>query len=151
MTIFGFEIEMSVFWLIVAVVFAIIEALTMGLTTIWFTGGAVVSLVIALAGGGTPLQVVAFFVVSIILLIFTRKIFMKKLHTGEEKTNVEALIGEEAIVTACIKPLEPGRIKLRGQDWTAITSSKDESIEEGTHVKVIKIEGVKAVVKALDK
>lgn len=150
MTIFGFEIEMSVFWLIVAVVFAIIEALTMGLTTIWFTGGAVVSLVIALAGGSTPLQVVAFFVVSIILLIFTRKIFMKKLHTGEEKTNVDALIGEEAIVTVAIKPLEPGRIKLRGQDWTAITASKGEIIEEGAHVKVVKIEGVKAVVKALN-
>lgn len=146
MTIFGWAISMPVFWLIVAVVFAVIEGLTMGLTTIWFTGGAIVALVVSLLGAGVPVQVVAFLVVSILLLILTRKIFIKKLHTGQEKTNVDALVGMGAVVTTEIKPFEPGIVKLNGQDWTAIAEDSNTEIAKGVKVKVVRIEGVKTVV-----
>ena len=63
-----------VFWLVAAVVFAVIEGLTMGLTTIWFAGGAVVSLIAALLGAGLAVQIVLFFAVSIVLLFSTRKL-----------------------------------------------------------------------------
>ncbi|MFR8519463.1 MAG: NfeD family protein, partial [Emergencia timonensis] len=128
------------------VIFVIIEGLTMGLTTIWFAGGAVIALIAALLGAGLEIQIGLFFVVSIILLFSTRKLFVKKLHTGQEKTNVDALIGREAVVTSTIKPLEPGIIRLGSQDWTAICKAEDTVIAEGTRVQVIAIEGVKAVV-----
>ena len=118
----------------------------MGLTTIWFAGGAVIALIAALLGAGLEIQIGLFFVVSIILLFSTRKLFVKKLHTGQEKTNVDALIGREAVVTSTIKPLEPGIIRLGSQDWTAICKAEDTVIAEGTRVQVIAIEGVKAVV-----
>lgn len=150
MTIFGWAISMPVFWLIVAVVFVVIEGLTMGLTTIWFTGGAVIALVASLLGAGIPVQVVVFLVVSILLLILTRKIFVKKLHTGQEKTNVDALIGMGAVVTTKIKPFEPGIVKLNGQDWTAIAENSEAEIAKGVKVKVVRIEGVKTVVSPFD-
>jgi membrane protein implicated in regulation of membrane protease activity len=145
----GLSIEglMPAFWLIVGIIFAVSEALTVGLVTIWFTGGAVVALVAALLGAGIPVQVVLFFIVSIGLLVTTRKIFVNKLKTGGTKTNVDALVGEEAKVLTEIKPFEPGSVKLKGQEWTAVAKDDTLTIASGEVVKVVAIEGVKAVVK----
>ena len=145
----GLSIEglMPAFWLIVGIIFAVSEALTVGLVTIWFTGGAVVALVAALLGAGIPVQVVLFFIVSIGLLVTTRKIFVNKLKTGGTKTNVDALVGEEAKVLTAIKPFEPGSVKLKGQEWTAVAKDDTLTIASGEVVKVVAIEGVKAVVK----
>jgi membrane protein implicated in regulation of membrane protease activity len=138
---------MPAFWLIVGIIFAVAEALTVGLVTIWFTGGAIVALIAALLGVGTPVQVILFLVVSIGLLVTTRKIFVNKLKTGGTKTNVDALVGEEAKVITPIKPFEPGCIKLKGQEWTAVAKDDTLTIASGDIVKVVAIEGVKAVVK----
>ena len=89
MTILGLTVSMSVFWLAATIVFVVVEGLTMGLTTIWFAGGAVIALAASLLGAGIAVQVVLFFVISVVLLISTRKLFVKKLQTGAEKTNVE--------------------------------------------------------------
>lgn len=138
---------MPAFWLIVGIIFAVAEALTVGLVTIWFTGGAIVALIAALLGAGTPVQVILFLVVSIGLLVTTRKIFVNKLKTGGTKTNVDALVGEEAKVLTEIKPFEPGSVKLKGQEWTAVAKDDTLTIASGEVVKVVAIEGVKAVVK----
>lgn len=143
--------SMPVFWLAAAIIFALIEGLTMGLTTIWFAGGAVAALIASLLGANLAIQIVLFFVVSVGLLLSTRKLFVKKLHTGQEKTNVNALIGKEGIVTSTIKPLDPGIIKLGSQDWTAICKDTEAVVAEGTKVKVVAIEGVKAIVIPLEK
>lgn len=145
----GMSVEelMPAFWLAVGIIFAVSEALTVGLVTIWFTGGAVAALIAALLGAGIPVQIVLFLVVSIGLLVTTRKIFVKKLKTGMTKTNVDALIGEEAKVLTEIKPFEPGSVKLKGQEWTAVSKDDTLTIASGEVVKVVAIEGVKAVVK----
>ncbi|MBR3785052.1 MAG: NfeD family protein [Firmicutes bacterium] len=142
---------MPAFWLIVGVIFAVAEALTVGLVTIWFTGGAIVALVAALLGAGIPVQIVLFLVVSIGLILTTRKLFVGKLKTGRTKTNVDALVGEEAKVLTDIKPFEPGSVKLKGQEWTAVAKDDNLAIASGEIVKVVAIEGVKAIVKPLEK
>ena len=147
----GMSIGMPVFWLAAAVIFAVSEALTVGLVTIWFAGGALVALAAALLGAGMSVQIVLFFVVSIGLLVSTRKVFVHKLNTGKAKSNVDALIGEEAKVLTEIKPFEPGCVKLKGQEWTAIAKDENLTIAAGEIVKVIAIEGVKAVVKPQEK
>lgn len=147
----GITIGMPVFWLVAAIVFAVSEALTVGLVTIWFAGGALVALAAALLGASTPVQIVLFFVVSIGLLVSTRRVFVNKLKTGKAKTNVDALIGEEAKVLTDIKPFEPGSIKLRGQEWTAVAKDDNLAIASGEIVKVVAIEGVKAIVKPQEK
>ena len=147
----GITIGMPVFWLIAAVIFVISEALTVGLVTLWFAGGALAALAASMLGASIPVQVALFFVVSIVLLATTRKLFVGKLKTGTTKTNVDALIGEEARVLSEIKPFEPGCIKLNGQEWTAVARDENLTIASGEVVKVIAIEGVKAVVQPQEK
>ena len=67
------------------------------------------------------------------------------------KTNIEALIGKEAVTISTIRPMEVGRIKLNGQEWSAVCRTEDAAIEEGAKVKVMAIEGVKAIVVPLEK
>lgn len=151
MTIFGFTVSMSVFWLAAAIIFVVVEGLTMGLSTIWFAAGALAALIAALLSASIAVQIVIFFAVSALLLVFTRKLFVKQLKTGTEKTNVDALIGREAIVTTEIGPFSPGAVKLGGQVWTAVLKNSADSLEKGTAVKVIGIEGVKLIVCPLEK
>lgn len=145
MTIFGISVSMAVIWLALAVIFLIIEAITVGLATIWFAAGAFVAFVLSLLNVPVLAQVVIFLAVSCCLLVFTRKIFVEKLRTGSESTNVDALIGETGIVTEEIRPLTVGQVKINGQIWSAL-GKDDETIEKDRLVKVIAIEGVKLIV-----
>ena len=145
MTIFGISVSMAVIWLALAVIFLIIEAITVGLATIWFAAGAFAAFVLSLLNVPVLAQVVIFLAVSCCLLVFTRKIFVEKLRTGSESTNVDALIGEIGIVTEEIRPLTVGQVKINGQVWSAL-GKDDETIEKDRLVKVIAIEGVKLIV-----
>ena len=146
MTILGLHISMTIFWLIVMIGFLIAEALTVGLVGIWFAGGALVAVILSLFEVSPLMQVIVFFAVSICLLVFTRKIFVEKLNTGKENTNVDALIGETGQVTMTINPMEVGQVKLKGQVWSALADDSLLTIEEGTYVTVKAIEGVKLIV-----
>lgn len=57
--------NMPAVWAVFAIVFILIEAATMGLTTIWFAAGAVAAMIAALAGGNKILQIGVFLVVSL--------------------------------------------------------------------------------------
>ena len=141
--------SLSIIWLIVLVVCLAIEISTLGLTSIWFAGGALLALIISLIGGPLWLQVLVFLVTSIVLLIFTRPIAMKYFNKNRAKTNVDSKIGKQAIVTVTIDNLKgEGQIVTEGMEWTA--RSLDSSvIEEGAIVTIEKIEGVKAIVKIM--
>ena len=97
---------------------------------------------------GIPLkaQIIIFLVASIILLTFTRKLFVDKLKTGKEKTNVDALIGEIGIVIEEIAPFQPGQVKVNGQMWKAVTGDDTTTISQQQRVKIVAIEGVKLIV-----
>lgn len=146
MTLFGLTVNTIIFWLIIALIMLIVEALTAGLTTIWFAGGAFAALICALIDLPIAVQIVIFFIVSICLLVFTRKIFVEKLKTGSQKTNVDALIGERAIVEAAIPAYGVGQVKVGGQVWSAVCEKPDMEIEAGKLVKIHAIEGVKVIV-----
>ena len=146
MTILGLHISMTIFWLIVMIGFLIAEALTVGLVGIWFAGGALVAVILSLFEVSPLMQTIVFFAVSICLLVFTRKIFVEKLNTGKESTNVDALIGETGQVTMTINPMEVGQVKLKGQVWSALADDSLLTIEEGTYVTIKAIEGVKLIV-----
>lgn len=138
---------LSIIWLVVLVACLVVEISTLGLTSIWFAGGALLAMIISLIGGPLWLQVLVFLVASIVLLVFTRPIATKYFNKSRTKTNVDSKIGKQAIVTERIDNLiGEGRIVTDGMEWTA--RSLDSSvIEEGTVVTIEKIEGVKAIVK----
>ncbi|EJX00548.1 Nodulation efficiency, NfeD [gut metagenome] len=135
-----------VIWLVLLAVLLGIEIATMGLTTIWFAGGALIAFLLSLFK--TPLwsQITAFIVVSIVLLIFTRPIALKYLNKGVEKTNVDSIPGQKGIVTQTIDNLKAeGQVMVQGMKWSA-RSKNDRVIEEGKVVKVAAVEGVKLIV-----
>ena len=94
-----------VIWLVILIVLLVIEVITLGLSTIWFAGGALASFIAALAGAGVAVQVVLFLAVSIVLLLFTRPVVMKYLNRNKTATNADSLIGEQAVVTQTINNL----------------------------------------------
>ena len=134
----------AILWLAAVVVLLVIEIATLGLTTIWFAGGALIAGIAAVAGAGRVVQFVLFLIVSLILLIFTRPIAMRYLNTNRTRTNAESLIGKEAVVTQTIENL-----KNQGQviEWTARTDDNEKMIEKDTVVEIERIEGVKLIVK----
>ncbi len=134
-------------WLIIIAACVIIEASTMGLTTIWFAIGALVAWFIHLTGLGLHVQIVVFLIVSIACLVLTRPIAVKKLKVGKNKTNLDSLIGETAKVETTINNFNNvGYVNLRGQIWSA-RSIDDEVIEKDEPVVVKEIKGVKLIVK----
>lgn len=139
-------------WLIIFAVCLIVEIISLGLTTIWACGGALVAMIIAFFGGcSLPLQIVVFLVVTTILFFTTRPIAKKHLDNKLVKTNVESLIGKHVIVSDDIDNLKSkGQVMINGVEWTA-RSKSNNIIPTGTEVVICEISGVKAIVEQADR
>ena len=137
----------ATFWLIAFIVLIVIEAMTMGLTTIWFAGGTLVAFVAALCGANSTIQIVLFLVISLLLLIFTRPLAAKYINNKTVKTNLDELIGKKAVVTTAIDNLaEIGEAQIEGKFWMARAVDDEVKIEKGATVIVVEIKGVKLMV-----
>ncbi len=138
-------------WLVVIILFIVIEVNTLALTTIWFAGGAVAAFLVALFGLSLKIQLVLFLFVSLLMLIFTRPFAAKFINKGTVKTNVESLIGKKARVTADIdNRMAKGAAVLNGQEWTARAEDDEVLIAVGTIVLVKEIRGVKLIVEPVE-
>ena len=116
-------------WLVVFVVFAALELVSLGLTCIWFAIGVV------------------FLVVTMVVLIFIRPFAIKYVNNKAEKTNVESMAGKQGKVVVEIDNINAkGMIKVDGMEWTA-RSVDGEIIPKDSLVTVVSVEGVKAMVR----
>ena len=114
--------EMAWVWLAALVIFAIVEASTVTLVSIWFVGGSLAALIAALCGGELWLQVVLFLAVSILLLLSLRPLLRKFYSPKKIQTNAPANIGKLAIVTEDIDNLRStGAVKLSGVVWDKLS------------------------------
>lgn len=139
--------NLTTIWLIVFVACIVIEIITMGLTTIWFAGGALVAAISAAVGAPLWLQIVLCVVVSLVLLYFTRPIAVKYFNKDRVKTNAESLVGRQAIVISEIDNLQGiGQVTVGGQEWTARTTEEGITLPVGSVVVVRAISGVKLMV-----
>lgn len=137
----------GIIWLALIIIFLIIEIATVGLTSIWLAGGSLVALVLCRLGVGTGVQIAAFFIVSVVLLVFTRPFAKKFINSNRTKTNYEEIIGKLVRVTEKIDDLnETGTAVVNGQEWTARAKNPVDVIEAGSIVKVVDIIGVKLIV-----
>lgn len=135
-----------IFWLVLFVVLLVVEIATMGLTTVWFAGGALIAFFAAYIHLGIGLQIVLFLAVSILLLVLTRPIAVKYFNQEREKTNVDGLIGQNAVVLEEINTIKAtGRVEVNGMEWSAKTEHT-EIIEVNTVVSIKGIQGVKLIV-----
>lgn len=140
--------DMTMMWLVLLIVCLVVEALTMGLATIWFAGGALVALLVSAIHAPIWLQVVLFLAVSLLLLFYTRPIAKKFFNRNVTKTNVDSVIGKNAIVVEAIDNLQgKGRVALAGQEWTARSVEENGKIAEGAIVEVEAVSGVKLMVR----
>jgi membrane protein implicated in regulation of membrane protease activity len=138
---------MITIWLIVFVVLVIIEIITMGLTTIWFAGGALVATLAAAVQAPLWVQIVLFLVVSALLLFFTRPVAVKYFNKDRVRTNVESLIGQQAIVISEINNLQGiGQVTVNGQEWSARSTDEEAAIPVGCVVIIERVSGVKLIV-----
>ena len=140
----------TLIWLVLMVVFLLMESQTVTLVSLWFAAGSLAALIAALCGAELWLQGVVFFAVSIVLLASLRPLARKYFAPRITKTNVDSVIGSQGYVTADIDNLAAqGQVKLGAMEWTA-RSTSGEKIPAGTLVQVDKIEGVKVFVTPVD-
>ena len=131
-------------WLVLTLVFLVIEGSTVNLVTIWFAFGSLAAFISSYFIDNIWIQCIIFIVVSIISLIITKPILKKYFVSKNEKTNFDRIIGMTGLVTKSIEKHENGRVKVDGKDWMAISNKE---IEKGEEVEVLKIDGVKIIVK----
>ena len=137
----------SAVWLILLVALVTGEAITVGLTFIWFAVGAMGGLLVAVLSGPVWLQIVVFLALSTLTLILVRPAAAKLLTPGISPTNADRVLSQIALVTEEINNIaETGQVKLFGQVWTA-RSENGEVIPAQSRVRILRIEGVKVFVR----
>ncbi|MCR5459082.1 MAG: NfeD family protein [Acetatifactor sp.] len=137
-------------WIVVLVVAVLVEIISLGLSSIWFAGGALVALIVAALGGPIWLQVILFLVVSFLLLIFTRPIAVKYFNKDRIRTNAESIVGKQGIVITELNNLRGlGQVSVGGQEWSARSSDDGQVIYEGSVVEIVAISGVKLICKPI--
>lgn len=141
----------TLFWAIVAIAALVVELITFGLTSIWLTGGALVSLVLSLLDVAWPIQIATFFIVSIILLIITRPLAKKFINDKKIPTNYEEAIGKSVRVTEAIdNNHNTGRAFFNGVDWAARSVSDEINFEVDEMARVVRVEGVKLILEKIE-
>lgn len=140
--------EMIIVWLVVLILSIVIEIISLGLTSIWFAGGAIIALLLAALALPMWLQILVFLVVSIVLMVFTRPIAVKYFNKDRVRTNVESMIGRQAIVISEINNLQGiGQVTVGGQEWTARSEDDGKNLAVGAVVEVVAVSGVKLIVR----
>ncbi len=140
---------LTIFWLILVAVMLVIEIFTMGLTTIWFSLGAVAAAIAAGLGAPLWVQILLFTVVSVVIMILVRPFALKVMDRNRTKTNIDEVIGKQAEV---IEPIdnqkEQGKVRFRGVEWMA-RSVDGSTGAAGDVVTVEEVSGGKLLVKKL--
>lgn len=137
---------MNIIWMAAIVVCVVLELSTVSLTCIWFALGALAALLASLFHAAVWLQVVWFFVISILALVLTRPLVKKFINGKTQPTNADMLIGQTCVVLEPISNLsETGAVKVGGKVWTA-RSTDGTVFAPGERVVAVRIEGVKLIV-----
>ena len=141
--------SLPVMWLIILVVLALAEAATINLVSIWFAA-ALTALLVSLFCQNFWIQLVVFLLVSTLCLALVRPLAQKKFTPHLRPTNLDLLLGQYGVVTEDIDNLAAtGQVKVDGQIWTA-RNEVEEPIPAGSIVQVLRIEGVKIIVRVKD-
>ena len=141
---------MTIVWLVLAICFAIAEAATLGLVSIWFAAGSLVAMIASMLHAPLGLQIALFLITAAVTLVLTRKFAKQQFNQGRERTNADRVVGMEAIVIETVDNDKPsGQVRAGGQIWTA-RSLHETVIPVGAKVIVSTIQGVKAMVEEVN-
>lgn len=136
-------------WACAIVLFLVVEAMIPGLVSIWFAVGSIPALISALFGGPVWLQITLFLVTSVVALAGTRPLAKKYVNSRVQPTNADMIIGKDCVVKETVDNLHgTGAVAIAGKVWTARTEQEGEVLAEGSVAEVLRIDGVKLIVKA---
>ena len=136
-------------WLGVILAAVVIEGLTAQLVSIWFVPGGLAGLIAGFCGAGDWIQVLIGAAVTLVCLIASRPLVKRAMKFRKEDTNAGRLIGQTGTVVESIDNVAAvGQVKIQGNIWSA-RSQGGEGIPQGQEVSVVRIEGVKLIVKPL--
>ena len=138
---------MSLFFVIIILVLAIIEVVTINLVTIWYVASAIIALITSFFIDNFTIQFSIFVILGTIFLITTKKTLDKLVKEKNEKTNFDRIVGMEGIVIEEITRNKIGAVKVDGKVWSATSSKK---ISEGSIVKVLEINSTKLKVEKVE-
>ncbi|MFE1645004.1 NfeD family protein [Microbacterium sp. P01] len=134
-------------WLVLILLFLVIEMLTLDFTFLMLSIGGLAGLGADLLGAPIWLQVIVAAAVAAVLVFALRPPLLRRLHRGEDKTpsNVDALVGLPGLVVSTVTSVG-GQVKLSNGDiWTARTADRTV-LEPGTTILVSRIDGATALV-----
>lgn len=141
------SVSMTVIWLVAMIALLIVEAMVPGLVSIWFALGALAAMISSMLSAPLWLQVVWFFLVSIMSLALTRPIARKYVNGRTVRTNADMAIGQDCVVTEEIDNVRgTGAVSVGGKIWTARMTAPDGHAEKGAVLRAVRIEGVKLIV-----
>ncbi len=143
--------EAWVIWLIIAGAMFLLEIMTVGFLVIWFGVAALFTMVLSFFVENMAIQTGFFLILSTILILLTKPLVKKFIQKGErEPSNVYTILGKKAIVTTDIDPIKStGQVKIDSDVWSA-KEENNEFLPIGTHVEILRVEGVKVIVKKID-
>ena len=133
-------------WLIIAGLFFVGEMITVGFLVFWFGVGALIAMVVSFFTSNIIIQTTVFIISSAFLLLITKPFVKKFVDVKSTNTNAFSIIGKKAFVIKEINSHSIGQIKINGEVWSAETEN-NETIPEGSEVEIVRINGVKAIVK----
>ena len=129
-------------WLVITIVFGIVEALTVNLVSIWFVISGILAMITSMITDNLYIQIGVFVIVGILLMPISKKIY-KKIKKEKVSTNIDRIIGMKAVVTEDITKDNIGEVKVDGKRWSAYAK---EDFKKGEVVKVMSISSVKLYV-----
>ncbi len=133
-------------WVGLAVVLGIVEVTSLDLMFAMLAVGALAGAVTGLVTDNLVVEALVALTVSVAMLFVVRPIALRHLRTPHAiRTGVAALIGEHGLVTEKVDA-HTGRVKLRGEVWSARAYDPSDVIEAGRNVEVMHIDGATAVV-----
>ena len=138
---------LSILWVAAFVLFLVLEAVTVGLFSIWFAFGALAAFITSMFCHNFTVQLIVFVIVSFVTLLLVRPIAKKKFSTKVVDTNTQALIGKKVVVTEQINNLKgQGKVMVDGMEWTARSADNNIVFPKNRIVVIQKINGVKVIV-----
>ena len=133
-------------WILIAIVFIILELTTNTFVLLWFGIGAVAAAVLNYFGFDIYIQFIVFVMVSVILIISTRKFANKITPESSKKTTAERLIGKKAKVLRQIDD-DTFVVSVSGEEWSAHTN---DSVDIGDTVKVVGINSIILIIERIN-
>jgi membrane protein implicated in regulation of membrane protease activity len=112
------------FWVIVAIVFAIAEIMTVALFAVFISVGALGAAIVSLLGFNLLVQAIVLGVIGVVGILAARPYLVDRLHIGRAalRSGADSMVGQRTVLIEPIGGLEqPGHVKIAGELWPALT------------------------------